>query len=721
MSAILIPCPQCGSGLRLKDRSKLGKLGRCPKCGNRFILEEPEEVELELADASVPNTGTAAQWIPDSQAPAGQAGLSRESGRSQTATMEDDGGGFPIITAPPPGAGIQITTHPTISVGMTLEEVTKLLGKPAKRKRMSELAAQAKKQGKKFEAPADVSKREYLVFQHAAGEYKLIFLDDKVVEIHAQPAADAGTAKAPLVPSRSRRSQKQKMIGISLGGVLGLALVAVLIYANRVEPPPDVVKKINKKETPQVNQQMVADKSELEENAEFAKEFAKQNLGAKGEMLTFERIPAGARIIIHLRPAELWSDNPQFAYFRAALTADVTNWMESALKSICLVGPKEIEEALICVIPGGRGEPPEYATRVKLTAPRKKSEFLTLFGGQRTDDYGDPVYIDNERAYLVEDDLQTFAVAPARLAGEMARARGEILTGTADGIQSILLNTDKSRHVTVVFEPLDVRIHQEFLVAENVRPVLNEFLDWLGLDVETAVWSMHLGPDKMSSRFLFRNGHEWTPLKLEREISRKLDRLPQDLYAAVQMMNPKQVGSRKVIGRFPAMMKVYSLSTLGGIGDRLAQFTTVLPAKAAPNLALGTLLAWDESTRTDFTKQAPKPKTSEPKLPDLIVDRLKLKMDVDFRRRPLQDAFSDVGEATHVTFDIDGDALKVAGYTKNMAQSFKLGEVPATQALAKILGQYDKMCVCITDEAKDIVTVMTFEAAKQKGLTPLKF
>jgi hypothetical protein len=56
-----------------------------------------------------------------------------------------------------------------------------------------------------------------------------------------------------------------------------------------------------------------------------------------------------------------------------------------------------------------------------------------------------------------------------------------------------------------------------------------------------------------------------------------------------------------------------------------------------------------------------------------------------------------------------------------MPQTFTLGEVPATQAIAKILSQYDKMCVCITDEEKNIVTVMTLDVAKEKKLTPLKF
>ena len=44
-----LPCPKCGSVLKLRDRRVLGKVGRCPSCRHRFKLEEPEPVvELEL-------------------------------------------------------------------------------------------------------------------------------------------------------------------------------------------------------------------------------------------------------------------------------------------------------------------------------------------------------------------------------------------------------------------------------------------------------------------------------------------------------------------------------------------------------------------------------------------------------------------------------------------------------------------------------------------------
>lgn len=703
MSNILIPCPKCGSGLRLKDPSHLGKLGRCPKCANRFLLTEPEEVELELADASVPSTGTAAPWVPDDSAPFAERtpGSSRRSVVSEEPA--DDAFNFLTETEP----DVRVTTNPVITVGMTFAEVTRLLGKPAKCKRMSD--------------PAGDGHREYVVFAHKAGAYKLIFRDEKVAEIHSQPDVQAGAPSVTATRILSRRRRKNKMVGIALGGVLGICLAGILIYANQLEPPPQKTE-TPKKEKPKVNQTLVEDISSAEENADFAQKFAEENFATQGEPISFERIPLGTNLIVHLRPAELWSDEAKFAEFRASLTSNVTNWLESVIKKHCLFEPQEIEEVLFCLMLGGRGETPDIAVRVKLTQPRNKSEFLTRFGGMRSDEFGHPVYIAGNRAFLVERDTQTFASVPESMAGEMVGRQTKQLAATRPGIESIVVHTDKERHVTLVFQPFDMGIHRDVLMAENVRPIFDEILDWLDADdVETALWSMHLGDEQFFSRVLLRANHQWKPRQLERDVRNKLAALPAELYGAIRLMNPRQTGPRKIIGRFPAMMKAFSLHTLGGTSEDVAQFTTVLPAKAAPNLALGTLLAWNESTRTDFTKEPPKTQSNEPKLPDLVVDRLKLPMEVDFRRRPLQEAFDDIGEATSVKFVLDGEALKFAGYTQNMEQNFKLGEVPASEAIERILEQYEKMCVCITDEEKNIVTVMTFDAAKEKDLTPLKF
>ena len=43
-----LPCPECGSLLKLRDRSVLGRNGKCPGCGHRFLLREPEPAAVEL-------------------------------------------------------------------------------------------------------------------------------------------------------------------------------------------------------------------------------------------------------------------------------------------------------------------------------------------------------------------------------------------------------------------------------------------------------------------------------------------------------------------------------------------------------------------------------------------------------------------------------------------------------------------------------------------------
>ncbi len=80
MAGISIPCSSCGASLKLPDASLIGKRVKCPKCGNRFVLNppqapslEPEEVPLQLVDHAVPAAapvlGTSARWVPDAPTP----------------------------------------------------------------------------------------------------------------------------------------------------------------------------------------------------------------------------------------------------------------------------------------------------------------------------------------------------------------------------------------------------------------------------------------------------------------------------------------------------------------------------------------------------------------------------------------------------------------------------------------------------------------------------
>ncbi len=72
--------------------------------------------------------------------------------------------------------------------------------------------------------------------------------------------------------------------------------------------------------------------------------------------------------------------------------------------------------------------------------------------------------------------------------------------------------------------------------------------------------------------------------------------------------------------------------------------TTVLPTKAGPNLALGTVLTWDESTRTNFSAEEAMPVATTSDLPKTVMERLKTPIDIEFSRKPLADAFAYIGK-----------------------------------------------------------------------------
>ena len=89
MSEMVVRCPKCAKGLKLRDRSKIGKKARCPKCSHVFVLTAPpepvqdeDEVELKLASeaasqpapqSDAPAVGVAARWVPDNSSPLEQA------------------------------------------------------------------------------------------------------------------------------------------------------------------------------------------------------------------------------------------------------------------------------------------------------------------------------------------------------------------------------------------------------------------------------------------------------------------------------------------------------------------------------------------------------------------------------------------------------------------------------------------------------------------------
>lgn len=511
-------------------------------------------------------------------------------------------------------------------------------------------------------------------------------------------------ASFPPINSLRRRNPRRQWLGI-IAGVAALCVVGGVSFALISSP--------TSRSTASSSKVRKADAEATPAGAIHASVAAAPT---QGEPLPLEMIPSGAQVWIHLRPADLWQEGSPGQELRYCL-GPLGTFLEQQIQTNCKFPPTDIEEVLFALIANQRGTAPSLATVVRLKKEAKKSELLERLGGEPVDTFGRLVYLSPETASIIRD-LKTFAVAPAKDAEDMVNSIGG-KAAFSTGIEEIMAKTDRQRHVTIAFEPTAVLLDLDFLAPPNARPLLREAMDWFGDDAETVAWSLHLESDRFYSDLLVRNKSGIRPAKLAERLQEKLAELPKLVLGAVQAMHPAERGKQKLIGRLPAMMKVVAMATVASQGSRHVELITPLPDRAAPNLALATLLAWDESTRIDVNRSPTHPPSSGTATRTSVAERLKKKIDVDFRRTPLQEAFAFIGEETKVTIDIDGDALKLAGYTKNMPQEFKLDQISGLGAIATIFAYRDqkKMCLVI-EEQKNRALITTLAAAEQKGLTP---
>ena len=208
-------------------------------------------------------------------------------------------------------------------------------------------------------------------------------------------------------------------------------------------------------------------------------------------------------------------------------------------------------------------------------------------------------------------------------------------------------------------------------------------------------------------------------MKVQRHAQLQLSRLAEEVLSTVRRMRPGTVGARQLIGRFPAMLQAIDVGTSAHFTPEFARLVTILPQKAAANLAAGTLLTWTESLLLKSEDELTK--VSDTSIPDKLVDRLKMNVLIDFRRTPLQEAFGYIADAIKTEATIDGKALQGAGFTQVMPQTFNLGSVTAQEGLYGIIKNYEKErdpLVLIVDEANKKIILSTKTKAATDGLTP---
>jgi hypothetical protein len=428
-------------------------------------------------------------------------------------------------------------------------------------------------------------------------------------------------------------------------------------------------------------------------------------------------------MVIHLHPAKLWANSAlskspssaRAAELRRCL-APLSAWAERQFADRCLFQPSEIDEVLFSFVLQSQDQPPDVAATVWLKESKSDSAISRKFGGQKFEHAKLGTWIKGERALVILDG-KTFAVGPRALSQEMADAN-EQPNPTDESIEELLRQTDREQDITLVFRPDDLERFRETLLPQPVQIVGHVVARWLDPEAtEGAILTFQLA-DPFRVRLALRSRSTQSVRRIEQEIRQNIEKLPTNILAEVERLDPQSSGHQKLVGRVPAMWKAVALGTQETTQPRLVVFESILPERAAANLALGTFLALSEPRSQDRSRTGRNRRPGTNDHQETVAERLSTKIEVDFRRTPISEAFSSIGEDIGVTFEIDGGALKLAGYTKNMPQNMRLSRVPATEALQTILKQYAKMAL-VADESRQTIIVTTVESATEKGQIPL--
>ena len=677
MAAIQIPCPKCDAELRLPDRKLLGRRGKCPQCQHRFILEEPEEVELELVQESpvltesqpagaTPPLGTAARWVPDQPADAEFLARLHAAGSSQPIEFpECIPGSLSVEEDVPFAESAEEATVPKVTDKVPVDG-------PAAAGTPEETAKSRKKSRKAEPAPES-------------------------------PKAAAGGSSR--VHGMRRRNQRRQRAMLFAGGAVTMLLLAITVGVFMFGSPSTDPKPKKSGASPV---QPIADNNVDVVEETVASVAAGPTSGKPIDLLYF---PSGARLIAHLHPAVLWQKNRQFNEFRGCLNP-IDASLDTFVRDLTRVEPAEIEELTIAVGLISRGTPAELSAKVRLTNEFKRTDLIRRFNGQRSDTHSQEVYLTETQAWLLLDN-RTFVVGPVEHVEEMLRAES-YANQTASGVEEILKLTDRDRQITVVFEPQDFVIHAESLFPENLRELASAVTDWFGEDVETATVSLHLDDSELFLESQIRNHFVTSPRSLARTVRTQLRDLSKEIGEYLATLQPGQPGRAQLIERFPEMLRVLSSSISVTEGTRQLTLSGTLPERAAPNLALASVLSWAEQHQagSGVVVTAAKP---EQKPSASVAERLRRPIDIDFNRTPLREAFEFIGDEVDVAIVMNGDALKLSGYTQNMPQTLQLGQAPATKVIGEILKKYDEMII-VVDEQNGQVTVTTRDVAAEAGL-----
>lgn len=542
-------------------------------------------------------------------------------------------------------------------------------------------------------------------------------------------------------PPRGRREKKRQPHKLALAIVAALVLVAsiatIFLVSNLSDTSSDDTDAVENRpaeevaqgKEPQTEQTQTAkpqEKGELEEGVEAPQETLIDDDGetlwaspTAGEAISLEYIPAGTPLLLHLRPAELLA-HPEGVKVLAGLGP----WGETAATTLeeklgCKL--QQVDSLLLGVLTLSSNEL-AFAARVQLAEPTNFAALQQRHSGGRVENIaGQETWRVGELTYFIPKAPNLLVMCPTEFAGDAISA-GEVAPSLVRDLQRLLPHTDSDRMATLMLSPrfLDAG-GSRLLIDAGER--LRDGLDWL-MDREATAIVISLHWDENFFAEL-----RTTP-QLQAQPRRYSQQLAERIRKAATLVEDQMIAgnwppyARKVLARFPAMLRKFSGYTRAAVEDRHVVLRTYLPLVAGHNLLTASELLLTQSPLGSVQVSATTPLQAKE---ETVEQRLAKVTSLSFPKDTLEQALNLLAEDIGVPITILGRDLQLEGITKNQSFGIDLRDKPAEEILLEILllanpdrtatGPADtkQKLVYVARENRPGIEVTTRTAAEKRG------
>ena len=396
-----------------------------------------------------------------------------------------------------------------------------------------------------------------------------------------------------------------------------------------------------------------------------------------GSPLPLNYLPAGAQLLLHLRPSEL-VEHAEGEKVLAALGP----WGETAVAQLALSTGAHLSEirTLTAAIFLADDGSLQSSLRLELVEPWDESLLVnSLPDGKKKNLGGQTILETSERAcYLPTAAAGKLLVTCPQFALDELLSRGDGNALFPRDMQRLLDRTDGDRMATLVFPNKFLQISGKKLIRGAAEPLMAIGLKLLRDDVAavalSAHWDTNFFLELQSTVNLNQRPHAFALATIKR-----VGAFPNSMEDG-GLAEPSHPYGRKVVGRFPNMLRKLSNYTRGGEVAGITVLRSYLPLPAGHNLLMAA-----ELVMQDFASLGQASAVSPAAGPASMSERLQQTTSLAFPKETLQRALEMLSADIGITIRIAGSDLQLEGITKNQSLALDLRDRPAAEILQAVL------------------------------------